>query len=212
MDVQFYPNDQTNLHCVQATFRMILSKLLPDRQFSMEDLIKISAVVDGKATWPSRMLVELDNLGLDVVMVEGFNAQRFINEGADYLRDEFGAETAAWQIEHSNIEKERRDYEELLVSDVKVENRIPKMDDIKNYLDNGYMVKATVNSKKLAGKDGYTGHSVLVLAIDGDEVTLHNPGLPPIPNQHVSLGTFEASWSSPNDQAREIIAVRLKVT
>lgn len=189
---------------------MILSKLLPERQFSMADLIKLSDVVDGNATWPSRLLIELDQLGLEIHMIEGFDAQRFIDEGEHYLKDAFGEETAAWQIQHSDIEKERRDYRELLASDVEVVNRVPTLDDIKKYLADGYMVKAVVNSKKLAGKDGYVGHAVLVLAIQGNEVVLHNPGLPPIPNQRVSIDVFEAAWSSPNEEAREIVAVRLR--
>ena len=210
MDVQFYGNDDTNLHCVQATFCMILSKLLPKKQFTMQELVKLSDVGEGEATWPSRLLIELDKLGLEVHMIEGFDGNDFIDRGEKYLCDTFGAETADWQVAHSNIEKEQRDYKELLASDVIVKNIIPTMNDIRRYLNDGYMVRCTVNSRKLAGDDGYVGHSVLVLSVSDDEVILHNPGLPPVPYQHVDLGTFESAWADPNDQAKEMIAVRMK--
>lgn len=176
----------------------------------MQDLIELSDVVEGKATWPSRLLIELDKLGLEVHMIEGFDAHDFIDRGEKYLYDAFGTETADWQVAHSDIEKERRDYKELMASDVDVKNAIPTMNDITRYLNDGYMVRCTVNSRKLTGKVGYVGHSVLVLSVSDDEVILHNPGLPPVPHQHVSMDTFEPAWADPNDQAKEMIAVRLR--
>jgi hypothetical protein len=190
---------------------MILSKLLPKKRFTMQDLIELSDVGKGEATWPSRLLIELDKMGLEIHMIEGFDGNDFVHRGEKYLYEAFGTETADWQVTHSNIEKEQQDYKELLTkSDVIVKNAIPTMDDVKRYLNDGYMVRCTVNSRKLAAEDGYVGHSVLVLSVSDNEVILHNPGLPPVPYQHVSLDIFESAWADPNEQAKEMIAVRLK--
>ena len=187
---------------------MMLSSILPEKQFGLDDVIHMSGSKKGKSVWPAKMLVEMRKLGIDVVMIEGFNARRFVAEGADYLRDEFAGETAEWQIANSDIPKEQRNYVELLASGVKIEKRIPTTSDICSLLDAGWLVKCTVNSRRLKKLDGYVGHSVVVLSVDKDEIILHNPGLPPEPFQHVSIADFEAAWAYPNEAAKELIAAR----
>jgi hypothetical protein len=210
MDVPFYPNDETNKHCFQATIHMVLGYFMPEHDFTMNELVRLSGSVDGMATWPSRMLLELDGMGFDIVMVEGFDGRDFIKRGAEYLRDTFGGDTAEWQIANSDIEKERSDYQQLYDRGIDLEKRIPDLEDIRRYMSDGYLVKCTVNSRRLGGMNGYVGHSVLVLSVSDDGVELHNPGLPACPNQKVSSETFNAAWAYPNDSAKSLIAVRPK--
>ncbi len=189
---------------------MMLGYFMPERELSLDDLVKLSGSVEGMSTWPSRMLIELDKLGLDVVMVEGFDGEEFAKRGAEYLRDTFGGATADWQIANSDIAKEQADYQELFDRKINVQKRIPTLEDVKSYLSQGYLVKCTVNSRRLSGLDGYVGHSVVVLSVDDGGVVLHNPGPPPVPNQHVDTETFNAAWAYPNENAKEFIAIKPK--
>ncbi len=206
--VPFYPNDETEMHCFQASMQMILGYFMPEREFTIDELVKISGSVPGMSTWPSRMLIELDKMGFDVVMIEGFDGHNFIARGADYLRDAFGGATAEWQIANGDIPKEQRDYVELFETKADIQTRIPTMDDVKRYIDDGYLVACNINSRKLKGLGGYVGHRVVILGVGGSDIELHNPGPPPLPNQKVSHADFEAAWASPNDDAKEMIAIR----
>jgi hypothetical protein len=43
-----------------------------------------------------------------------------------------------------------------------INDRGPKMDDIKKYLDKEYLLHALLNSRKLNDKEGYFSHAVVV--------------------------------------------------
>lgn len=41
--VPFYPNTPDQTHCVQAGIKIVLKSFLPDRDFSMEELEKLTS-------------------------------------------------------------------------------------------------------------------------------------------------------------------------
>lgn len=208
-DVPFFANTADNTHCVQASLRMLLKYFEPDLEFSWEELERITAKVEGLATWKSAMWIWLYKRGYDLHVIEGFNAKRFIAEGGAYLRDEFGEEAADWQMKMSDIPQERRLYKELLDL-VPIDNRIPQISDVIHFLDRGYLVAAAINSCKLAKKSGYVGHAIVITGYDEGFLRLNNPGLPPNEGQIVSNEDFEAAWADPNDAAKEMFALKLK--
>lgn len=189
---------------------MILKYFLPDRDFSWEELEKMSAKVPGKATWPAQMLLNLETMNFDVTIIESFDAKKFIKEGAEYLREEFGADVAEWQVSHSDIPQEQHLYQKMLDSGVHYEFRPPTLADIKHYLTEGYLVKVSLNSKHLNHKPGYVGHSVVVYDIDDEHIVFHDPGLPAQEARVETLEHFESAWASPNEKAKELIAVKYK--
>jgi hypothetical protein len=178
IEAPFFPNDASGKHCFQAVFRMILAQQLPDRQFSMQDMLNLTGAKEGLATWPAKTLLELDNLGLESVMIGSFNGQAFAERGVPYIREVMGDEVADWQEKYSDIPEERARYAELYQKGIPVIEAVPTLDTVSEYLGNGYLVQCGVNSKRLRGEDGYVGHSVLVLAVSNQEVVLHNPGPP----------------------------------
>jgi len=204
----FYSNTGDDTHCFQAGIRMILGYFLPDREFSWEELEQLSAKVEGLATWPEQMLINLRKMGFAVTMVEGFDGRAFIKDGAQYLKDTFGEEIAAWQIKNSDLPQEQRLYQEAYDTGVDIQTRIPSLEDIKTFQQQDYLVAVTVNSRKLDGKEGYTGHFVVILSIDDKEVLLHNPGLPARQAEHVPLEQFMNAWTDPNETARNFIAIK----
>jgi hypothetical protein len=208
-DVPFYSNTPDGTHCVQASLRMVLKYFEPEKEFSWRELEQITAKVEGLSTWKSAMWIWLAEHNYDLHIIEFFNARRFIVEGGDYLKDEFGDEAAGWQIKMSNISQEQRLYKTLL-ENVPIENREPHIDDIETYLDRGYLVCAAVNSKMLARQPGYVGHSIVITGYDKDIIIINNPGLPARENQVVSRDDFELAWASPNVMAKEMFAVKFK--
>jgi peptidase C3-like protein len=204
----FFANTPDDTHCFQAVIRGILKHFLPDREFSWEELDHRSAKLPGMATWPQAMLVSLRETGFDVVAVEGFDGHDFIKRGADYLADAFGKEAADWQIAHSDIAGEQKNYQKMYDAGVKCENRIPNLSELRTYLQRGYLLECLVNARILNGKTGYVGHFVLVYDMDDSYVTLHDPGLPGHEAQQVPLADFEKAWASPNENAKGFVALK----
>lgn len=206
--VPFYANTPDDTHCFQASFRMILKYFLPERDFSWEELEKMSAKQPGLSTWPQQMLLNLHHMDFDIVMIEGFDGPAFAREGAGYLKRTFGEKVAEWQIMNSDIPAEQEIYKRLLSTNVKIEVRQPDLDEFKTFLDDGYLITCTVNSRRLNHRTGYVGHSVVVYAIDAATVTFHDPGSPAHEARQVTRDEFIQAWADPNDNARGLIAVK----
>lgn len=208
MEVPFFANSQDNTHCFQAALAMILKAFWPEREFTWEELDEISGKKGDLWTWAFVAGVWMQRQGFEVVNIDPFDNQRFIDEGEGYLNEVFGKEVAKIQITHSDIPSEQR-YAAEFIRAVKVDQRIPTIDDIRRLLDEGYLITCNVNSKALAGKEGYSGHAIVPLALDDHSITFHDPGLPPRPSARADIRLFEKAWGSPNEGAKNILAFRV---
>jgi hypothetical protein len=206
-DVPFYSNTPDDTHCFQASFRMVLKYFWPETEYSWEELEKITAKVEGLWTWPLAGLLWLKSQGFDVKNIEPFDYLRFINEGGKYLLDFFGEEVGDAQIQHSDVEQERR-LAKGVVKNVTVVKAVPGINDIKNLLLDGYVVICNINAPAVNEQPGYSGHFVVVKGFDDEQLILHDPGLPPLENRQVKNKIFESAWAYPDQNSKNIIAVR----
>jgi hypothetical protein len=204
----FFANTAGGTRCYQAVIKSVLKYFLQDHDFSWEELDKMSGKVPGEPTWPQQMLIELHNMDFEIFDASGFDGRAFIKRGADYLVEAFGKETAAWQVEHSDIGREQRIFQKLYDLGVQVETRIPELVELRTYLQRGYLIECLVNSRKLNEESGYVGHFVLVYDIDDKYVTFHDPGLPGRESRQAPIADFEAAWASPNEKAKGFTALK----
>lgn len=70
---------------------------------------------------------------------------------------------------------------------VQVSQRIPTLADVAQLLEKGFIPLCLINSAALAGKSGYTGHTVVITGIDDAKLVMHDPGLPPVSLQVVDF-------------------------
>lgn len=206
-DVPFYANTSDDTHCYQAALRSVLKYFLPGEEYTWEELERMTAKREGLWTWPTQGLLTLQKKGFDVVDISPFDIRAFIQSGGEYLLQEYGKEVADEQVKHSDIPQEQSLYQEFLQSNT-YEKRLPAVDDIKAFLDKGYLVICNVNSMALNGKSGYVGHFVVVIGYDGERLYLHDPGLPPHENRKVSYEQFIKAWEYPNEKAKNVVAIR----
>lgn len=194
-----------DMHCMQAAYMMIAKHF--DKKFAvpMDEWSQITAF--DKATWASAGLLWFAANGYDVKHISLYDYQRFVEKGAEYLIEVAGPEVAEWQIAHSNIPAEQERAKRLLEAGI-IEQREPTQTDIRRYLDNGYLLRPLVNACKLAGKEGYVGHAVVIYDYDENGVYLHDPGLPPLPSRYVLWNDFEAAWADPNIESKELDAIK----
>jgi len=206
--VPFYANTPDETHCLQASLRMILKYFWPEKEYTWEELEKISAKKEGLWTWPMATMLWLRQQGFEARNVEMFSYAEFAAKGTDYLVDMVGEKVAKEQVDHSDIKHEIQYAQRLANLDI-TEQRIPTLSEIKQRLDEGYLVICTVNYRTLNDLPDYSGHSVLVIDHTDNELIIHDPGLPGRANRHVSNELFEKAWAYPNEQAKNYIAVRL---
>jgi len=207
--VPFFPNSTDDTHCFQASLKMVLKYFIPDKDFDFAELDKVTAKVEGKGTWPMAGCLWLKKQNFEITIIEIFDYLRFSTEKEKYLLEFYDPETAKYQIENSDLEQETKLAVEFEKA-ISVQKRLPTIDDIKELLIEGFVVICLVNSKKLNGKDGYIGHFVVINGFNKESFYLHDPGLPSIINREVPIKIFSQAWFSPNSNAANIMAFKLK--
>lgn len=209
MKIPFHPNTGDGTHCFQAALKMALAKLLPDQEFSYEYLDKISGKGEGQWTWPTKAMLWMMDLGLNIRLIEEFDYKAFVKSGLKYLIKRYGKEVAAAQADHSDIEKERK-IAAKFVELAPIEYRIPDFADIEQMISDGGIVLVNLNSAALHGLPGYSGHFVVICDITSENVILHDPGMPPYPEHRVKKSVFERAWGYPKDSDRNLMCISLK--
>ncbi|MCX6764089.1 MAG: peptidase C39 family protein [Candidatus Nealsonbacteria bacterium] len=207
-EVPFYKNPD-DTHCYQASLKMVMKYFWPDKDFFWEELDRITAKVKGLWTWTMAGLIWLQDHGIEVRDVEVFDYEKFIKFGGKYLIDKYGEEVGESQIEHSDIEQERKIAKDF-IKKIPIEKRIPTMNDLKNFLSQGYLIICIVNSRKLNNEPGYSGHFVVLKGFDDEYFFIHDPSFPTSPHRLVKFSFFENAWAYPNDEAKTMVALKLK--
>ena len=206
--IEFIANTDDDLHCVQAAFLMIVRYFKPEFEIGWEEWSRVTGFEAEKGSWATSSILWLNDHGFDVKAIEKFDYSDFANRGKDYLREIFPQEDYEYAVRSTNFESEEKLARKLSAKDL-VENRAPNIEDIRHGIDNGYLVRAHVNSRKLDGLDGYIGHSVVIFDYDENGFLLHDPGNPPRPNFYAKLGNFVPAAFGDDGQQGEINLVRL---
>jgi hypothetical protein len=193
--VPFVPNTDDDTHCLQAAYMSAAKYLDPTFAIPMSEWSNITGYEEGKGSWANAGPLWFMKQGYQVHQYELFDAEEFIKRPTEYMIEQHGPEAGKWGIENTNVPAEIIRMRQLLDAGI-VERREPTMEDIKSFLDLGYLVRVTVNSNILNGKEGYLGHALLIFDYNESYIQFHDPGLPAIPNRQETFTLFEAAWSA----------------
>lgn len=206
-EVPFFENTPDDTHCFQASFRMILKYYMPEKDYSWEDLDAHTGKVLNKATWPMAGMVWMEELGFAVEDVELFDYTRFVSEKESYIK-EFFTSAADWVLQNTDFRQESMYAQKLLSSSVRIEKRIPILEDIRKYLLDGSLCILTVNAKTLNQKEGFVGHAVVVVGFDDNGFIIHDPGRPALKDRYVANELLEKAWADPGEAVKALMAFK----
>ena len=206
-NVPFFPNTADNTHCLQAVLKMILKYFEPQKDYSFEELNILSDKAPEKWTWATRALINLHKMGYRLVNMEDFDYQKFSQNGEKYLIKKFGKKIACQQMTHSNIKKEMVDAKEF-VEIFGNDFVLPETKNIKRFIDSNYLVGCNINANILNKEPDYCGHFILVIGYDDQNIFIHDPGAPPIPNRQVILSDFTSAWAYPSHYNQNLTAFK----
>lgn len=204
-DVPFVSNTPDDMRCGHATLLSIRKYFEPQTTLTLDDIDRAIRNPKGTGTWRMAGMLWMLKSGYEVQAVELLDYEAFAVRGLAYIEEHFGAEVAAWEAKYFDIPAEQARAVEFAARVVPLE-RIPEQQDIRDYLDHGYIVQLTVNAKKLRGESGYLGHAVLVIGYDDTGFVLHDPGLPPRPRCYVANEQLEAAWAGDNPKSKSVVA------
>ncbi len=189
---------------------MIAKYYDPSFDMPMDEWANICGFEAGKGTWANGGLLWFVEHGYDVVHMENFDDQRFINEKGAYLTALHGAETGRWMIEHTNIDTEVERVRKINRYSAIFNRTVPSLDDMRSMLDAGYLLRIAVNWNKLHDKPGYNGHSILGYDYDDTYIYVHDPGLPSREAMALTWEKLDAISADPTPQNREVDAILLQ--
>ncbi len=189
------PGHPEGVHCVETSLKMILKYFEPDKDYSVEQLEKITGKQPEKGSWNFQWSIWFTDHGYIVKHYSIFDFKTFMDEGIDYIRREYGNEVADWQEHNTDVELARSQTKDY-IEKVEIVAKKPTIDDIRKEHGSHSLVKPMVNSRVLNGKEGYEGHSVVVLDIDDDNIWFHDPGLPALENRKASHKIFQEAMDS----------------
>ena len=205
--VPFFAYTQDNTHCYQSVLKMILKYFEPDKEYSYEELDILSGKVPGKWTWDTRAIINMKKMAFQVLAMDNFDYLKFSLNARDYMNSRLGFEAAAEQEKHSDFIKEMKDAKEYY-QELGNSKKIPEISDIKRLIREGYLVSCNINGRTLRGRDGYSGHFVLVVGFTDNTLIIHNPGTPPVSNQEVDNLLFTRAWAFPSHDRQNLTAFK----
>ncbi|HSH55289.1 MAG TPA: C39 family peptidase [Candidatus Limnocylindrales bacterium] len=205
--VPFISNTPDDKHCLQAAYAMVRQFFEPELELDWDDWSEITGYLPGKGTWSMAGLMWFKDHGYDVVHIGTFDYEAFAERGDQYLLEALGEEVGKWKLQYMDLKLEQARAVRFLQSKIWI-NREATIDDIKNYLQEGYLVKCLVNLNALNNKPGYLGHAVIVKGYTDTDIILHDPGLPAFPDRHVDMEHFVRAWIDPEAKSEKMDAIR----
>lgn len=136
--------------------------------------------------------IELAKRGVEVINIEPFDYAKFYAERLEYLHRTFDTQTVEYYLTKSNLMHVAEDIPSFLEL-VRHETRRATIEDIQNFLNQGYLVGAEINSRILNRLPGFSLHYVLITDYHDNEFVLNDPGggsTPPMEQRRVPKSDF----------------------
>ena len=167
-----------------------------NKDYSWNEIDTIGKAIPGKGTWTVPLAIAAAKHGIEVKNIERTDYKKLQSGGVTYLREAFGEKTATYYIERSNVASILDDIPEFLRL-VPHESRKATIEEIGQYLNEGKLVAAEINSGALNNHDSFNLHLVLLYNTNGSNVTFHDPGLPPVPSRKITASEFIECFAYP---------------
>lgn len=169
---------------------MALSEFFPKEKYTYRIFDVATGFNKKKFTWDAQGLLWISRKGIWVTCISEFDYHRFASEGEAYLHWYWRPDVFEFQKKNSDIVAARKAVQKLLPR-AEFFCKRTTLKDIREQLKKGAIVLAAVNPKALDEKEGVGSHMVVVLDINNQEVTFHDPGIPPVPFRKVKNALFK---------------------
>lgn len=189
-------------HCTECCLRGVIDYFEPNNDMTWEDIDRLSNKKPDKWNWPQFGIKSMLDCGYQIKRISSSKTEDIIENGArEYLIKIQGLETAKISIKNSPPLNE---IESVCHDLLKYESqeqivRVPEPKDIRNLLNQGYLVHSMVNQRALNAKEGYAGHAVLIYAMDNEYIYFHDSGLPAVESRKEKISFFVQCAKNPKD-------------
>ena len=208
-DPGFVENAPDGASCLLACIQMVMQTKIGNKVLSFTEMDKILRRKKGEYAWEYALLSYLANDGFETKSISTLDPKRLYSEKESYIYKYYGTEGAKDQITHSNMENVYADARAFAENTkVDLELRVPQKDDITGFLRDGYYLIPYINQRILQADPGIAAHVIFVYGYSNRGVRFHNPGPPSTRASEITWDLFMRAWSSPSENARQLIACK----
>lgn len=163
--------------CALACYTMAAQYLLPNKNFTFEQLAKIAGWRKGYVVWGFELWKYLMDQGIHVIDYDTFDYAAWANEGIEGLKKTVPPQELKFYEENTyDLEAESGLAQQMLehpnFTNVK---RKPTWDDVLSEFRKPGICDVTLNSRLLNHEQGFVIHRVILLDITSQEVIFHDP-------------------------------------
>ncbi|MDX9970375.1 MAG: hypothetical protein RBS56_00505 [Candidatus Gracilibacteria bacterium] len=204
LNIPFFLNDNDGNQCMQVTMKTVLKYFL-DKDFTLEELDKLTGRKNGLWTWTTQAITVLDDLGLNIKYYSKTDLAPFL-EGEPFIHQHFGKD-AEKILKYSDLP--------VVIASIKksleynfFENRVLPFEEIEAHISRGHIPIMGIDHNKIIGKNGeFQGHIIIVTGFDEQFVYYHDSGPNnPEQNKKISKSTFLEAWNS-NGTDNDVVIV-----
>jgi len=189
---------------MQVAMKSVLKHFL-GKNFSLEELDKLTGRKTGLWTWTSQGVTVLDDLGLKIKYYSKTDLEPLL-EGVPFIQKHFGKD-AENILKFTDLPILLKSIKKLLKYNI-FEKRKLLFDEVESHIKQGHVPLMLIDHNKIVGKeDPYQGHYVVVTGFDDQNVFYHESGpANPEANKKVPKSTFIEAWNA-NGTDNDIVIV-----
>jgi len=177
LDIPFHPNAKDNIHCFQASLRMVLAYFEPDTKYSYAEIDQVTGFRRGYLTWTTLAILWLASKGYRVKDISTFDCEEFAKHGKMYLKKYWRPDVYAVQNSQSDLVKEQRSTKRALYTKgIEMIKQKPTVTMLEKHLMSGWLAIANIDISRFNNTKHYSAHSIVVTAITPSSVAFHDPG------------------------------------
>ncbi|MBW2982233.1 hypothetical protein KY343_05110 [Candidatus Woesearchaeota archaeon] len=207
IDIPYYRQSDSG-NCMQTQVKMALKYYYPEKDFSFEELDRLTGRTAGKWTWTSQLLPVLLDNGLNAYYYSASSYDGIKEGGEEYILEYYGEEDGRIMIDHTNFDSLYASIEKLEENEKFINERLD-FSEIEKEFKKGHIVILIIDKSVLFDNNRpYAGHGVTITKINETHVSIHDSG--GTPNLTVEKEQFIKAWNAPGTD-NDAIIIRGKI-
>ncbi len=176
-------------------------------ELSLKEADELTGFVDGRDTWPYKMMLSLVSMGIKCRIIEISDPTAMSKDPvAEISRVYTNRKVAEYIISETNLEQEKLWASECLNNqDIDFEIRAPSFEDITAGIESNCLPLVGLDYGILHNTGKYEGHLVVVSGFTNDEVEIFDPGPPGDAELGVPKAKFMNAVHSPRPESGMVI-------
>ncbi len=204
LSVPFYENKGDGKQCMQVTIKSVLKHFI-NKDFSLEELDKLTGRKKGFWTWTSQVVTVLHDLDLKVKFYSKGDLEPFL-QGKPFIQKHFGKD-AEKILKFTDLPVVIESIKKLHKYNIFEKRKLP-FDEIESHIEQGHIPLMLIDHNKIVEKEGlYQGHFIVVTGFDNQNIFYHESGpKKPEANKKVLKSTFIEAWNA-NGTDNDVVIV-----